>query len=103
MSVATDAPHVQIMNVVDAWDGANRRLDAIERHAAGNALKQNVQALANDADRRPQDHHANADGERGIDPALPGEDDRDAADNHGRGGESISDFVDDGAAHVNVA
>ena len=77
--------------------------DALQLHAAGSAFQQDVQALADDADGRPEDHDADADGERGIDPALAGEGDGDATGDHRGRGQRVADFVHDGAAQVDVA
>ncbi len=65
----------------------------VQFHAAGRALQQNVEALADDADRRPEDHDADADGERRIDPALSGERDGDASGDDGGGGQRVADLV----------
>src|ERR1035438_9882505 len=103
MSIAADAPDVQIVDVVDSGDGANGGFDALQFHAARRAFEQDVEALADDADGRPEDHDADADGEGGIDPALSGKRDGDTSGDDGGGGERVADFVHDGATQVDVA
>jgi len=50
MSIAADAPDVQVMHFVYAIDFSNCLLDAHQVHAAGRALQQDVQAFADDPD-----------------------------------------------------
>src|SRR5664279_1149739 len=69
MGIAANAPHVEVVDIIDAWDGADCAFNALQFHAAGSAFEQDVEALADDSDGRPQDHHANAYGQGGINPA----------------------------------
>src|SRR5579872_5635732 len=50
----TDAPAVQIMNVIDAVYGPNRRCNKLQLQAARRPLQQNIQGFADDAETRPQ-------------------------------------------------
>src|SRR5437660_12618320 len=63
-----NTPDVQVVDIIDALDLADGGFEAIEFHAARRALEQDVHGLAQDADRRPQDHGADAEGEVGGDP-----------------------------------
>ena len=54
-------------------------------------------------DGRPEDEHANADGERRVNPGLFRPQNGPAAEDHGQGGERVSNLVKEGAAHVQVA
>src|SRR5580700_4244267 len=103
MSVASNAPDVEVMDMIDAGNCANSTFDAFDFHAARSALQQDVQALTDDADGGPQDHHADADGEGRIDPALSGKGNRDASGDDSGRGQRVADFVHDGTAQVDVA
>ena len=103
MSVAANAPDVEVVDIVDAGDGTNGGFDALQFHAPGGAFEQDVEALANDPDGRPQDHDADSDGEGGIDPAMAGERDGDTSGDDRGGGERVTNFVHDGAAQIDVA
>ena len=51
MSVAADAPHMQIVYGVNAGNAADGLLDAIQFQSTRRSFQQNVQAFADDADR----------------------------------------------------
>src|SRR5215831_12263858 len=103
MSVAADTPDVQVVYAVDSRNCADAGLDALQIHAAGDAFQKNVQALADDADGRPQNHHADAHRECGVDPALAHVGNGDTAGDDCSSGESVANFVDQRATHVDVA
>src|SRR5208337_5511936 len=103
MSIATDAPDMQVVHLVYALDPANDFLDARQLHATGRALQQDIEALADDADRGPQDHDADPDGKGRIDPALSGEHDGNASRDDGSGGQRVANLVQQRAAQVNIA
>src|ERR1700756_2125628 len=56
--LAPDTPYVQIMNIIDPFDRANRQLDFLQLHSPGSAFEQNVQRLAANAETRPKDQYA---------------------------------------------
>src|ERR1019366_7969366 len=45
VSVAADAPHVQIVHIVHSRNGANDLLNSLQLHAAGRALQQDVEEI----------------------------------------------------------
>src|ERR1022692_2152699 len=47
-------------------NGADDLLNALQLHAAGSAFQQDVEALADDPDGRPDDHDADAHGKCGV-------------------------------------
>ena len=103
VSVTADAPDMEVVDVEHAGDGAQLRVDGGNLHAAGCAFEQNVQTLTHNADRRPEHHAGDADGERRIDPAMAGSEDEPAADDHGSGRERIANFVDQDGAQIQIA
>ena len=49
-SFRADAPDVEIMNVVHAFNGSDRSLNALQLDAARRAFQQNIQSFADDAE-----------------------------------------------------
>src|SRR5579863_1584326 len=84
-SFRADAPDVEIVHVVDSLDGANGIFNQFEFHAARGAFEQDVQGLAHDAKARPQDQHADSEGERRVDPVIAGDQDGPASGDYGGG------------------
>ena len=78
MGFRADTPDVEIVNVVDAFDSADRRLNFLQLHATRGTFEQNVQRLADDAESGPQNKHADADRKNRVDPVISGEQDRPA-------------------------
>src|SRR5215469_15010705 len=61
MRFGADTPYVQIVYIVDALDGANDGFDLLQLHPARRAFQKNVERLANDAESRPENQHADPD------------------------------------------
>src|SRR5450755_1088648 len=99
----SDVPDVQVVDVVDAFDGANRGCDAVDLNAARGAFEQDVQGLAHDAGAGPENQHADTDGKSGINPQLARCHDGPAAGNNCRGGKRVSDLMQKDAADIDVA
>src|SRR5215831_174436 len=99
----SDAPDVQVVHVVDAFDFANGAFHVFDLETARRTFEQNVQRLAHDAEAGPQDQDADSDGERGIDPVLAGGEDGPAAGDDGGSLEGVADLVEESAADVDVA
>ena len=49
-SLRSNAPAVEIVNIVDAFDGADGDFDQFELHSAGRSFEQNIQRLTHDAE-----------------------------------------------------
>src|SRR5918912_127866 len=45
VSLRSNAPHVQIVHVVDAFDGTNRSFNPLQFHSPGRSLPQDVERL----------------------------------------------------------
>ena len=103
MRVTADAPDVQVVNIDDASDGAHFRDDGLEFHRAGRAFEKDIQALANNADRRPQDHASDGNGECRVNPAMAGDHDGPASGDDRCRGESVANLVNDYRAQIQVA
>jgi hypothetical protein len=73
------------------------------RHAAGSALKQDVESLADNADAGPQDEGGDEQRENRVDPVLSGEQDACATGDDSSGGERVTGHVQKGRAQVHVA
>src|SRR5512146_1687317 len=73
------APDVQVMHVVHAANLSQSQLDLLQFHTPRRSLKQNIQALADDAERRPDDHHADENGKHRVDVIATGERNSNAA------------------------
>ena len=75
----------------------------VKFHAARRAFQQDVESLANDAESRPQNQHADPNRQDRVDPIVVGEQDGPASGDDGGGRERVADFVEQGAANVHVA
>ena len=103
MGFRSDAPDVEIVNVVHSRDRADRQFDLLQLHAARRAFEQDVESLADDAESRPQDEHADPDRKNRVDPVIAREQDGPAARDDRGSRERIADFVQQGAADVHVS
>src|SRR6202040_1899078 len=88
-----DAPHVEIMNIIDAIDLAHGCFHEFQFYSARSAFEQDVQSLAHDPEARPENQRADSERERGIDPILSGCDDDPAAHDYGGGGQGGANFM----------
>src|SRR5690349_13484455 len=75
MAVGADAPHVQVVNVVNAFNGSDGGGYLFQFHAEGGAFQQDVETFAGDAEGGPEDESANAKGEGGVNPDIAGGED----------------------------
>src|SRR3954470_8059986 len=66
VGVGANAPDVQVVDAADAADVFEVPDDVLGMHAGGHALEKNVEGLAQDAERGPQDERGDADGERRV-------------------------------------
>ena len=91
------------MNVFDPLDGLKRNAYLRQRATARRAFQQDVERLAHDGERTPENQRGDEDGEHGIDPVVPGEQDGGAADDDRGGRKRVAQHVNEGAADVDVA
>jgi hypothetical protein len=98
-----ERPAVEVVDIEHAGNLAEGGADVGQRDGGGGAFEQDVERLADDGDRGPQDHAGDDEGEDGVDPHLAGEEDDDAADDDGSGGERVAEHVEEDRAYVDVA
>lgn len=91
------------MDVEDAVDGLHGFADVTELQVARGAFEEDVEGLADDANRTPENHGGDQNGEDGIDPHETGEENARAPGDDGGGGEGVAEHVEEDAANVNVA
>src|SRR5271165_738386 len=99
-ALRADAPAVEIVHVVDAFDGTDGVRDQLELNAPGGAFEQNIKALAHDAEARPENERADPERERGIDPVIACSENCPASGDHGGSGERVAHFMQESAANV---
>ena len=102
VGVGAEAPDMQVVDVLDALDGSEGGTNLDEGDAAGRAFEEDVEGLAHDGDRRPEDERGDGERERGIDPGASGEENDEATDDDRGGGQRIAEHVDEDAADVDV-
>ena len=94
---------MQVVDVEDAGDVADGAADVAKLESTGRAFEEDVEGLANDVDRAPDDHAGDAEGEYGVEPHRACGGDRKATDDDGGGGESVAEHVEEDAADVDVS
>ena len=103
MRLRAEAPDMEVVHVEDTIDGGHGLANFAELQVAGRAFEQDIQRLANDAGRTPEDHRGDEDREHWVDPRHASEEDGCAACDDGGGGECVSEHVEEDAADVDVA
>ena len=103
VALRAEAPHVEVVNVDDAFNGLHAGADLVDLNAARSSFEKDVEGFANNVDAGPEDECGNNEREDGVDPGMSGEEDGCASDDDGGGGECVSGHVEEGAAHVDVA
>ena len=58
MNMTADAPYVQIVDIIHAGNAANLTGHAVQFHPAWRAFQKDIQGLADDAERRPENERA---------------------------------------------
>jgi len=98
-----EAPDVQVVHIDHALDGFHAGANFSDGAIARRAFEQDVERFAHDADAGPENEGGDEQGERGIDPVLPGEENAESAGDDGSGGERVAGHVNEGRAHIHVA
>src|SRR5882757_8599260 len=79
MRLRAQAPHMQVVNIQNAFDRSHRLTDLTQLKIAWRPFQQNVQRLTNNPHRAPQNHSRNQNRKHWIDPGHAAEQDRGAA------------------------
>lgn len=103
VQIGPQAPDMQVMHIADPIDLLHRAAHLGQLHPFGRAFQEDVQGLADNVQGRPEDQRGNQQRQRRIDPQAARELDDGAAHNDRRSGKRISQHVQEGPAHVQVA
>jgi len=103
MGLGAEAPDMQVVDVDDAGDLFHGRANVGEVEAARRSFEQDVQGLADDTDRAPEDHGGDDEREQGVDPLQAGKQNAETAEDDGSGGQRVAEHVQEDAADVDVA
>src|SRR5438270_9119527 len=67
MGARTETPDMQVMHVEHAWDLPHSADHRLQLQTARQALQQNIERLVDNVPRRPNDQHADSDGQGWVD------------------------------------
>src|SRR6202012_5736970 len=85
MGLRTQTPYMQVMHIFYPINGLQGNPYLRQRTTAGRTLEQDVERLAHNRQRAPQDQRGDEEREHGIDPVVTGQEDRYAAGDDRRG------------------
>ncbi len=81
MRFRPQTPDVNVMHLADPWNTQDRVRDFFEAHTLGQAFKQDIRRIHNDANGSPNDHSSNEKGQQRIDERLARISDQDCSGN----------------------